>query len=58
MMGAPGMRSAQLGVTAWLSLDRFRFLCRLSRLASDHPAYALFDGQGGELLPAGRQGGG
>lgn len=57
-MGAPGMRSTVLPTRATLSANRFRFLCRLARYAAKHPAYALFDGQGGELLPAGRQGGG
>lgn len=51
-------RSAVLPVRARLSVNRFRFLCRLSRLAAKHPAYALFDGQGGALIPAGKQGGG
>ena len=58
MMGAPGMRSTVLGVRATLSVNRFRFLCRLSRLARKHPAYALFDGAGGVLVPAGLLGGG
>lgn len=58
MMAAPGIRSAVLATRATLSVKRFRFLCRLSRLAAKHPAYALFDGQGGVLIPAGPQGGG
>lgn len=58
MMGAPGMRSAQLGIVVTLCVTRFRFLCRLSRLSAAHPAYALFDGKGGFLLPAGVKGGG
>lgn len=58
MMGAPGMRSTVLPTRASLSVKRFRFLCRLSRLAAKHAAYALFDGQGGVLVPAGTQGGG
>lgn len=58
MMAAPGVRSAVLPLRARLDVKRFRFLCRLSRLASSHKAYALFDGQGGALIPAGKQGGG
>lgn len=58
MMGAPGMRSTVLPTRATLNVKRFLLLCRLARLAQRHPAYALFDGQGGALIPAGVQGGG
>lgn len=58
MMGAPGMRSTVLPTRASLSAKRFRFLCRLSRFAAKHPAYALFDSKGGWLIPAGVKGGG
>lgn len=58
MMGAPGMLSTVLATRATLSVKRFQLLCRLSRLAAAHKAYALFDGQGGALIPAGPKGGG
>lgn len=50
MMGQPGMRSAQLATVARLSVGRFRFLCRLSRLAPDHRAHCVFNADGGALL--------
>lgn len=49
MMGAPGMRGATLAQVSRLDVSRFRFLCRLARLAPDHRASALFNGQGGAL---------
>ncbi len=50
MMGRPGMRSAQLATVARLSVGRFRFLCRLARLAPDHRAHCVFNAEGGALL--------
>ena len=34
---------------ARLDVEKFRFLCRLSRLAPYHQAHALFNGAGGAL---------
>lgn len=49
MMGAPTMKGATLAPRARLDAGKFRFLCRLSRLAPGHQAHALFNGAGGAL---------
>ena len=50
MMGIPGMRSTILAPVARLTVGRFRFLCRLARLAPDHRAHCVFNAEGGALL--------
>lgn len=50
MMGAAGMRSATLAPVARLDAGRFRFLCRLARLAPAHRAHCVFNAEGGALL--------
>lgn len=50
VMGIPGMRSAILAPVARLTVGRFRFLCRLSRLAPGHRAHCVFSTDGGAIL--------
>ena len=49
MMGAAGMRSAQLPKRATLDLGRVRFLLRLFPLPGFGRTHALFDSDGGKL---------
>ena len=49
MMGAPGMRSAQLPNRATLDLSRLQFLLRLYPLPGFRRTHALFDSDGGKL---------